>query len=67
MVTTIQIDNETIKMLKNLKFDLGYETYNELIRALVYENKRIKRSKKGKFPKLKEFKREELDRFTSAH
>ena len=67
LVTTIQVEEETVKMLKNLKHELGYETYNELIRTLVLENKRLKKSKKGKFPKLKKFKREELDRFSSAN
>ena len=67
MVTTIQVDEETIKLLKNLKQELGHDTYNELIRTLVFENKRIKKSKKGKFPNLKNFQREELDRFTNSN
>ena len=67
MVTTIQVDEETLRMLKNLKQDFGYETHNETIMRLILENKRLRTSKKGKYPRLKEFKREELDRFSSAH
>lgn len=67
MVTTIQVDEATIKMLKNLKHELGQETYNDLIITLVLENKRLKKSKKGKFPKLKHFTREELDRLAGAN
>ena len=67
MVTTIQVDEETIKMLKNLKLELGQETYNDLIVTLVLENKKLRKSKKGKFPKLKRFTREELDRLAGAN
>ena len=67
MTTTIQVDEETITLVKNLKHDFGHATYNELKRALILGNKRLKRSKKGKFPKLKRFEREELDRFSSTH
>ncbi len=67
MVTTIQVDEETLKMLKNLENDLGYGTHNETIKRLILENKRLRRSSKGKYPRLKEFEREELDRFSSAH
>ena len=67
MVTTIQVDEETLRMLKNLEHDLGCSTHNEAVKRLILENKRLRRSKKGKFPKLKVFEREELDRLSSSH
>ena len=67
MVTTIQVDEETLRMLKNLEHDLGYNTHNEAVKRLILESKRLRRSKKGKFPKLKKFEREELDRLSSSH
>ena len=67
MVTTIQVDEETLRMLKNLEHDLGYNTHNEAVKRLILENKRLRRSKKGKYPKLKTFEREELDRFSGSH
>ncbi len=67
MVTTIQVDEETLSMLKNLEHDHGYNTHNEAIKRLILENKRLRRSKKGKFPKLKTYEREELDRLSGSH
>ena len=63
MATTIQVDDDTLSMLKDLEHDLGFKSHNETIKRLILDNKRLKRSKKGKFPRLKKFEREELDRF----
>ena len=62
MVKTIQVDDQTLELLKDLKLNQGYKTYNELIRSLIINMKSLRTSKKGKFPRLKEFERNTIDR-----
>jgi hypothetical protein len=63
MPTTIQVRSETIDLLKKLKGDRGLVSYDDVIRDLITESKSISKSEMGKYPKLKPFKREEIDRF----
>lgn len=63
MPTTIQVQRETIDLLRKLKEDRDLASYDDVIRNLITESKRIAKSEMGKYPKLKPFKREEIDRF----
>lgn len=63
MPTTIQVRSETIDLLKKLKEDRELVSYDDVIRDLITESKSIAKSEMGKYPKLKPFKREEIDRF----
>ena len=49
--------------LEKLKKEKGAKSYEELIKNLIEESKRMKKSHFGSLPKLKEFRREEIDRF----
>lgn len=62
MATTIQVDKKTAEILKKLKNEEEVESYNQLILRLVARYKTLKVSKFGKYPKLRPFKREEIDR-----
>lgn len=59
MVTTIQMHEDVIKELNALKKELNLKSYEEVIRALLRTEKRLKKSYFGKFPELHEFKRDE--------
>ncbi|MFQ6127434.1 MAG: hypothetical protein ACE5QW_00795 [Thermoplasmata archaeon] len=62
MSTTIQVGKKTLELLRKLKEEEGVETYEELIRSLIRSSKTLKVSQRGRYPKLKPFKREEIDR-----
>ncbi|MCK4444505.1 MAG: hypothetical protein KAW09_08175 [Thermoplasmata archaeon] len=49
--------------MRKLKEDRDLASYDDVIRNLITESKRIAKSEMGKYPKLKPFKREEIDRF----
>lgn len=49
--------------MKKLKGDRDLVSYDDVIRDLITESKSISKSEMGKYPKLKPFKREEIDRF----
>jgi len=61
--TTIQLDEDTRKLLERVKAEMGVASYAEAIRLLVKDLKSIERSEKGSLPKLGAFRREKLDRF----
>lgn len=61
--TTIQVRKDLLPQLEALKGELGADSYDEVIRRLLKERKRLPKSYFGAYPKLKEFRREELDRF----
>jgi len=63
MDTTIRISKEMLNELEKLKKEKGAKSYEELIKNLIEESKRMKKSHFGSLPKLKEFRREEIDRF----
>jgi predicted CopG family antitoxin len=63
MVTTIQVHRDLLKVLDQLKKEMNLRSYEEVIRLLLEREKRIERSHFSTLPRLKPFKREELDRF----
>ena len=60
--TTIQVDRETLQVLEYLKRAQGAKSYAEVVRMLIRDAKRLPRSERGSFPKLREFKRDKRDR-----
>jgi len=58
MPTTIQVQRETLDLLKRLKVELNAETYDDALRRLLTKRCRIPRSMLGAHPKLKPFKHE---------
>jgi predicted CopG family antitoxin len=62
MVTTIQVDEETVNLLKRLKMEGGYKSYNDVILDLAREGKVLRESRFGRYPDLPSFEREEIDR-----
>ncbi|MCP8313139.1 MAG: ribbon-helix-helix protein, CopG family [archaeon] len=61
--TTIQVDEEALKMLERMKKERGVSSYSDLVKQLIREVKIIEKSEKGSLPGLKSFKREKIDRF----
>ncbi|CAG0984876.1 hypothetical protein METP2_02208 [Methanosarcinales archaeon] len=59
MVTSIQMHEDIIKELNALKKELNLKSYEEVIRALLRSEKRLKKSYFGTFTELHEFKRDE--------
>jgi predicted CopG family antitoxin len=62
MSTTIMVKEDLIRVLAKLKKESGAESYDELLRELVKKTKNLEKSHFGTLPKLRSFKREELDR-----
>lgn len=62
MATTIQVHKDTLKVLDSLKHEMKLHSYEEVILELLKREKRIDQTHFGTLPKLKVFKREELDR-----
>ena len=63
VATTIRISKKLLQELENLKRDKEAKSYEEVIKELIEESKRLKKSHFGSLPKLEEFEREEIDRF----
>ncbi len=63
MATTIRISKKLLQELENLKREKDAKSYEEVIKKLIEESKRLKKSHFGSLPKLEEFEREEIDRF----
>ena len=62
--TTIAVKSETLKMLRKAKEDLNVDSFDMVIKNLLLEVKKPKRSMFGVLKGIhKELKREELDRF----
>lgn len=61
--TTIQVDEEALKMLERMKKERGLSSYSDLVKQLIREVKIIEKSEKGSLPSLKSFQREKIDRF----
>ncbi len=59
MVTSIQMHEDIIKELNARKKELNLKSYEEVIRALLRSEKKLKKSYFGAFPELPEFKRDE--------
>ena len=63
-VTTIAVKEETLKMLRKAKEELNADSFDALIKNLLLESKKPRKSMFGVLKGLnKEFKREEIDRF----
>ena len=63
--TTIAVKSETLKMLRKAKEELNVGSFDDLIKNLLLESKKPKKSMFGVLKGVnKEFKREELDRFS---
>ena len=62
--TTIQIDQDTLKILEKLKKEKRVKSYSELIRQLINESKKIEKSEKGSLSKIPSFIREEYERIS---
>lgn len=62
--TTIAVKSETLNLLRKAKEELSAESFDEVIKDLLLESKKPKKSMFGVLKGLKsEFKREEIDRF----
>jgi len=62
--TTIAVKEETFKMLRKAKEELHADSFDEVIKNLLLETKKPKKSMFGVLKDFhKEFKREEIDRF----
>ena len=65
MQTTIAVKVETLKLLRKAKEELNADSFDSVIKNLLLENKKPKKSMFGILKGLKkEFKREEIDRFS---
>jgi predicted CopG family antitoxin len=62
MATTIQVHQDTIKVLEHLKQEMKLRSYEDVIRVLLEREKKVDQSHFGTLPKLKPFQREALDR-----
>ena len=63
MATTIRISKKMLQELERLKKEKNAKSYEELIKKLIEESKRMRKSHFGSLPKLEKFEREEIDRF----
>ena len=62
--TTIAVKEETFKMLRKAKEDFHADSFDTVIKNLLLEVKKPKKSMFGVLKDIhKEFKREEIDRF----
>ena len=63
MVTTIQIQENTLQLMKKLKFDFKLKTYDEVIHKLMELKRKIPKSKFGAHPEMTEFTTEDESEF----
>ena len=61
--TTIQVDEDIVKVLERMKRERALKSYSEALREILKESKTLKSSERGSLPKLKPFMREKIDRF----
>ncbi|OLD11684.1 MAG: hypothetical protein AUI50_04705 [Crenarchaeota archaeon 13_1_40CM_2_52_14] len=61
--TTIQVDEDIMKVLEQLKREKALKSYSDALREVLRESKTLRRSERGSLPKLKPFVREKHDRF----
>ena len=62
METTIQLNKQTVQVLKDMKKKSGMKSYDELINSLIRKQKKTSKSMFGSNPRLDPFTEEE--RFT---
>ena len=63
MVTTIQVREDLLEKLAELKKEINVKTYEDVIRYLLRKTKVLEKSYFGAYPQLKSFEREKYDRF----
>jgi hypothetical protein len=61
--TSVQLDRETKDLLDKVKREKRAKSYAEAIRMLAKEAMRLRSSELGSLPRLKQFRRDQLDRF----
>lgn len=61
--TSVQLDRDTKDLLDKIKREKNAKSYAEAIRMLAREAMKLRSSEAGTLPKLKSFRREQLDRF----
>jgi metal-responsive CopG/Arc/MetJ family transcriptional regulator len=61
--TSVQLDKDTKNLLDEVKREKKAKSYAEAIRMLAREAMKLRASEMGSLPKLKQFRREQLDRF----
>ncbi len=63
--TTIAVKSETLKLLRKAKEELHADSFDVVIKNLLFDAKKPRKSMFGVLKGIrKEFKREELDRFS---
>jgi hypothetical protein len=60
--TSVQLDRDTKELLERVKRDKRARSYAEAIRILAKEAMKLRSSEAGSLPKLKPFRRDQLDR-----
>jgi hypothetical protein len=63
MVTTIQVQESTLQLMKKIKNDLKVSTYDEVINKLMELKRKIPKSKFGAHPEMSEFTIEDESEF----
>lgn len=63
MATTIQVDEKTLRLLRQMKGRLGVKTYDELIRKLLSKKKDQPHSLFGIDPEMRPFSEEDHLKF----
>ncbi|HLD04677.1 MAG TPA: hypothetical protein VJG90_03070 [Candidatus Nanoarchaeia archaeon] len=63
MTTTIAVQEGTLQLLKSVKEENHAESFDEVIRQLVWQSKKSRPSLRGIAKHTPEFVREEIDRF----
>ena len=61
--TSVQLDRETKDLLDRVKREKKAKSYAEAIRILAKEAMRLPSTEVGTLPKLRPFRRDQLDRF----
>lgn len=61
--TTIQVDEDILKVLEQLKREKDLRSYSDALREVLKESKTLRKSERGSLPKLKPFVRDKHDRF----
>ena len=63
MVTTIQVQENTLQLMKKIKLDLKVSTYDEVINKLIELKRKVPKSKFGAHPEMTEFTVEDESEF----
>ena len=61
--TSVQLDRDTKDLLDRIKREKNAKSYAQAIRILASEAMKLRSSEAGSLPKLKPFRRDQLDRF----